>query len=119
MAFLNKIKSTQLPPIKNILNVAVQTARQHMPDKKDYEQPGGVSSGMAEPNQQHNHNEASDTQAMYQGDETNYGTGKTFQSHTKTILYESVYKDIKRTLKNSSRQTYGTKSISKSKRLGR
>lgn len=75
MAFLNKLKSTQLPPIKNILNVAVQTARQHMPDKKDYEQPGGVSSSSMSQPQQQNHT-MSDTQAMYQGDETNYGTGK-------------------------------------------
>lgn len=82
MAFLNKIKSTssQLPPIKNILNVAVQTARQHMPDKKDYEQPGGVSSSsntMAQSHQQQQqHIEPNDTQAMYQGDENTYGTGK-------------------------------------------
>ncbi|XP_037828341.1 vesicular inhibitory amino acid transporter isoform X1 [Lucilia sericata] len=71
MSFLNKIKTSQLPPIKNILNVAVQTARQHMPDKKDYEQPGGVSSSMAQP---HNENQPNNTQAMYQGDETNYGS---------------------------------------------
>ena len=79
MAFLNKIKSTssQLPPIKNILNVAVQTARQHMPDKKDYEQPGGVSSStMAQSHQQQQHMEPNDAQAMYQGDENTYGTGK-------------------------------------------
>ncbi|KAI8127383.1 vesicular inhibitory amino acid transporter [Lucilia cuprina] len=71
MSFLNKIKTSQLPPIKNILNVAVQTARQHMPDKKDYEQPGGVSSSMAQP---HHENQPNNTQAMYQGDETNYGS---------------------------------------------
>lgn len=70
MAFLNKLKSAPLPPIKNILNVAVQTARQHMPDKKSYEQPGGAASNsnsMQEPN---------NTQPMFQGDEQTYGTGK-------------------------------------------
>lgn len=33
LAFLNKIRSLPLPPVKNILNVAVQTARQTMPEK--------------------------------------------------------------------------------------
>lgn len=42
MAFLNKMRSMQLPPVKNLLNVAMQTARQTMPEKPDkgeYEQP--------------------------------------------------------------------------------
>lgn len=86
MSFLNKIKSTQLPPIKNILNVAVQTARQHMPDKKDYEQPGGVS--MAQPPSQ---NQPNNTQAMYQGDENNYGTGNISDPSTyKRTIYVST-----------------------------
>lgn len=44
MAFLNKVRSLPLPPVRNILNVALQTARQTMPDKpdkSDYEQPQG------------------------------------------------------------------------------
>ena len=39
-SFIAKLKSTPLPPIKNVLNVALQTARQQMPDKREYEQPG-------------------------------------------------------------------------------
>lgn len=59
-----------MPPIKNLFNVAVQTARQHMPDKKNYEQPGGVTTAQQQ-------NQPNNTQAMYQGDENNYGsTGK-------------------------------------------
>lgn len=44
MAFLNKVRSLPLPPVRNILNVALQTARQTMPEKPDksaYEQPHG------------------------------------------------------------------------------
>lgn len=43
MAFLNKVRSLPLPPVKNILNVAVQTARQTIPEKNkgEYEQPNG------------------------------------------------------------------------------
>lgn len=44
MAFLNKVRSLPLPPVRNILNVALQTARQTIPDKpnkSDYEQPQG------------------------------------------------------------------------------
>jgi len=43
MSFLSKLKSVPLPPLQNVLNVAVQTARQHIPDKKDYEQPPGTN----------------------------------------------------------------------------
>lgn len=43
LAFLNaKVRSLPLPPVKNILNVAVQTARQTMPEKPnkgDYTEP--------------------------------------------------------------------------------
>lgn len=42
--FLNKIRSLPLPPVKNIFNVALQTARQTIPEqpnKSDYEQPRG------------------------------------------------------------------------------
>uniref|UniRef100_A0A1I8Q2M3 Uncharacterized protein n=3 Tax=Stomoxys calcitrans TaxID=35570 RepID=A0A1I8Q2M3_STOCA len=67
MAFLNKLKGAPLPPIKNILNVAVQTARQHMPEKKDPASGGG--SAMPQSAQ-----EPSSTQAMFQGDENTYGT---------------------------------------------
>lgn len=45
MAFLNKIRSLPLPPVQNVLNVALQTARQAMPDKhnkSEYEQPTGA-----------------------------------------------------------------------------
>lgn len=50
MAFLNKLRSLPLPPVKNVLNVAMQTARQTMPgkhqQKDEYEQPpGGVGGG--------------------------------------------------------------------------
>jgi vesicular inhibitory amino acid transporter len=55
MAFLNhlnQLKSTPLPPIKNVLNVAWQTAKQTIPDKnkkQQYEEPssdyGGSSQG--------------------------------------------------------------------------
>lgn len=43
MAFLNKIRSMPLPPVKNVLNVAMQTARQNIPGQKksEYEQPYG------------------------------------------------------------------------------
>lgn len=43
MAFLNKIRSLPLPPVKNVLNVAMQTARQNIPgqNKSEYEQPHG------------------------------------------------------------------------------
>lgn len=43
MAFLNKIRSLPLPPVKNVLNVAMQTARQNIPgqNKSEYEQPYG------------------------------------------------------------------------------
>lgn len=44
MAFLNKIRSLPLPPVQNILNVAMQTARQAVPEKhnkSEYEQPHG------------------------------------------------------------------------------
>lgn len=42
MSFLNQLKSTHLPPVKNILNVAMQTARQQLPGHKgEYEQPQG------------------------------------------------------------------------------
>lgn len=44
LAILNKVRSLPIPPIKNILNVAVQTARQAMPEapnKEDYVQPNG------------------------------------------------------------------------------
>lgn len=42
MAFLNKIRSLPLPPVKNVLNVAMQTAKQNLPgqNKREYEQPG-------------------------------------------------------------------------------
>lgn len=43
LAFLNaKVRSLPLPPVKNILNVAMQTARQTMPEKPnkgDYTEP--------------------------------------------------------------------------------
>lgn len=32
-----------MPPLKNILNVAMQTARQQIPERKDYQQPPGSS----------------------------------------------------------------------------
>lgn len=41
MAFLNNLKQL---PVKNVLNVAMQTAAQHMPHKSrqsEYQQPGG------------------------------------------------------------------------------
>lgn len=43
MAFMNKIRSLPLPPVKNVLNVAMQTAKQNLPgqNKREYEQPHG------------------------------------------------------------------------------
>lgn len=38
MAFLNNLKSAQLPPIKNVLNVAWQTAKQTLPVKNKKQQ---------------------------------------------------------------------------------
>lgn len=51
MAFLNALRSTHLPPVKNMLNVAMQTARQQMPGAKgEYEQPGqGSDMGAGRP----------------------------------------------------------------------
>lgn len=54
MSFLNKVRSLPLPPVKNILNVAVQTARQTMPEKpnkSDYEQPNAPPPIPARPQQ--------------------------------------------------------------------
>lgn len=45
MAFLNKLRSLPLPPVKNVIDVAMQTARQTMPgDKKksEYQEPQGA-----------------------------------------------------------------------------
>lgn len=53
MAFLNKLRSLPLPPVKNVLNVAMQTARQTMPEKpnkNEYEQPAGQQHGGGGPN---------------------------------------------------------------------
>lgn len=44
LTFLNKVRSLPIPPVKSILNVAVQTARQTMPDKhnkEEYVEPNG------------------------------------------------------------------------------
>lgn len=44
MSFLNTMRSMPMPPVKNVLNVALQTARQVVPSKNkqnDYEQPQG------------------------------------------------------------------------------
>lgn len=44
MAFLNKLRSLPMPPVKNVLNVAMQTARQTIPSNKknsEYEDPSG------------------------------------------------------------------------------
>lgn len=49
---ISKIRSLPLPPVKNILNVAVQTARQTMPDKPnkgDYTEPNGLPFASAKP----------------------------------------------------------------------
>ena len=46
MSFLNTLKSIPLPPAKNLLNVALQTARQTIPgnkNKQEYEDPGAPS----------------------------------------------------------------------------
>lgn len=54
MSFIAKLKATPLPPLRNILNVAVQTARQQIPERKDYEQPPG-STHQPQQQQQHHH----------------------------------------------------------------
>ena len=48
MAFLNTLKSIPLPPAKNLLNVALQTARQTLPgqkNKQEYEDPAASEHG--------------------------------------------------------------------------
>ncbi|XP_058067416.1 vesicular inhibitory amino acid transporter isoform X2 [Anopheles bellator] len=48
MAFLNNLRSVPLPPVKNMLNVALQTARQTIPSKQKqngYEEAAGDSFG--------------------------------------------------------------------------
>lgn len=63
-AFLNKVRSLPLPPVKNILNVAVQTARQTMPDKPnkgEYVEPNGSHSA---PLQHSDENQKSRPQKM-------------------------------------------------------
>lgn len=48
MAFLNKLRGLPMPPIKNVLNVAMQTARQTMPDKSkqsEYADPSMAGGG--------------------------------------------------------------------------
>uniref|UniRef100_A0A1A9V7N4 Vesicular inhibitory amino acid transporter n=1 Tax=Glossina austeni TaxID=7395 RepID=A0A1A9V7N4_GLOAU len=67
-SLVNKLKTAQLPPIKNIINVAVQTARQTMPDKKDYEQPAGVSMAQQPPPA----NTQPNAEAMFSGTDDNY-----------------------------------------------
>lgn len=54
MSFLNQLRANQLPPIKNVLNVAWQTAKQQLPDKnkKGYEEPAGSSNDMGGSSQQ-------------------------------------------------------------------
>uniref|UniRef100_A0A1B0DC91 Vesicular inhibitory amino acid transporter n=1 Tax=Phlebotomus papatasi TaxID=29031 RepID=A0A1B0DC91_PHLPP len=54
MSFLNQLRSVPLPPLKNVLNVAMQTARQTMPDagkRADYQEPsqGGIHGGAPPP----------------------------------------------------------------------
>lgn len=51
MSFLNTLRSTPLPPVKNMLNVAMQTARQQLPGghKGDYEQPPGSENATGRP----------------------------------------------------------------------
>lgn len=59
LAFLNaKVRSLPLPPVKNILNVAVQTARQTMPakpDKGDYTEPSNSGAPPVPPKPQNVH----------------------------------------------------------------
>jgi len=61
MSFIAKLKATPLPPLRNILNVAVQTARQQIPERKDYEQPPGSTA------QQHHHSQQAQHKAMEAG----------------------------------------------------
>lgn len=42
-----------MPPLKNILNVAMQTARQQFPERKDYQQPPGSSGSHPQQGQGH------------------------------------------------------------------
>lgn len=49
---LNHVRSLPLPPVRNLLNVAVQAARQVIPEKpskSDYEQPRGPAGAPAVP----------------------------------------------------------------------
>lgn len=78
MAFLNKIKGAPVPPLKSFLNVAEQTARQFMPDKKSHEQTASSAAGHMDL-QQHQQQLNDPANAMITGEETNYGTGKTLE----------------------------------------
>jgi solute carrier family 32 (vesicular inhibitory amino acid transporter) len=51
MAFLNNLKSAPMPPIKNVLKDAWQTAKQSMPDKQrqqQYEDPSSEYGGSSQ-----------------------------------------------------------------------
>lgn len=71
-----------MPPIKNIINVAVQTARQHIPEKKDYEQPRSNTAGAAAAEQNFN----SHPQGMFNGEA---GEGQ-YQGKWKIYIYTCI-----------------------------
>lgn len=65
LAFLNKVRSLPLPPVKNILNVAMQTARQTIPEKPnkgEYIEPNGAPSVPPRPQNVHFSDEMQQTQ---------------------------------------------------------
>lgn len=65
--FLNKVRSLPIPPVKNILNVAVQTARQNFPEKPnkcEYAEPNGPPPIPPRPQNVHFSDEIQQTQPM-------------------------------------------------------
>lgn len=65
--FLNKVRSLPIPPVKNILNVAMQTARQNIPEKPnkcEYAEPNGPPPIPSRPQNVHFSDEIHQTQPM-------------------------------------------------------
>jgi len=77
MSFIAKLKATPLPPLRNILNVAVQTARQQIPERKDYEQPPGSTA--QQHHSQQGHHKAMEA-GMDGGDQTTEMSSNPFRN---------------------------------------
>lgn len=67
LSILNKLRSLPLPPVKNILNVAAQTARQTMPEKpnkNEYAEPNSPPPVPPRPQNVHFSDDIHQTQAQ-------------------------------------------------------